>query len=184
MVAKVAASPKNKTSNGQEEIIGQTLSGLFESQFADELVPILKAHGITSVDPNKWYPLQLVLDIYADIASRQNAMSRFVAIGVEVFDTIPIPDGVDTVLDGLHMLNEIHDMSVRNAEYVPYEITQVADNHIHLVERTPFPHDLIYGYIYGIAKRLKFKGTTPIVYRTYMNEADPNSDGAFYDIKW
>ena len=82
------------------------------------------------------------------------------------------------------MLAETYHMNNRN---VPadegYETHIISDDHIKVVDKNPFPHDTVYGFIWGICKRFAGANEQFSVYRTFVSPDDPDSDGAIYDIK-
>ena len=49
--------------NPEMEILGQTLLAYLDNVQADIIEPIFRKRGMTNPDPEKWYPLQPVLDV-------------------------------------------------------------------------------------------------------------------------
>mgnify|MGYP006909114666 CR=1 FL=1 len=65
-----------------------------------------------------------------------------------------------------------------------YQLEQVSDRHLRVTDNTPWPHDLIYGYLYAIVRQFKPDDSTPSITHIYLNPNNPDADGAVYDITW
>lgn len=173
------------------EVIGSAMTNLFTSMNADEFSSIvnavLRSYGIAHIEPDQWYPHQLSLDIFKQIEDqRTNSMTNLVALGMAYVDTATFPPEINSIYSALMALSLTYHLNIRNVpNYEGYEVKQISDRHIQINDFNPFPHDTVYGFIWGIARR--FKGnqqSVPVVTRHYFNEGDPNSDGALYDVKW
>jgi hypothetical protein len=146
---------------------------------------ILQKYGLKSIDPDKWYPSQLALDLYKLLVKKAGGMFDLVAIGMQMVEDAPYPEKVDSIHTVMAMLPEGYKMGIRN--YPPdegYVIEHLGDRHVRVHEYLPYPHDIMYGYIYGLARRFAPKGTNLSVIRTYMVPDDPDAGGAVYDITW
>lgn len=136
------------------------------------------------IDPDTWYPLQMLLDIYKSFYDEPNASSNLVSVGVKVIEASPFPPEVDSIVKAVETLNYIYTVYVRN--FVPgteYEIEVVSDEEIKVTDHTRFPHDLVYGYMFAIGKRFAPAGKHIIVTREYLDTENPNADGAIYYFK-
>jgi len=112
-------------------------------------------------------------------------MFDLVALGINVIDTTPFPPEVNTIPKAIYGISAVYQQVLRNS--MPdegYHIEQVSDRHLRITDNTPWPHDLIFGYFYAIARRFKPEGSTQNVTRTYLNPVHPDEDGALYDIEW
>lgn len=177
------------TAKSETEIVGQAILAVFESIQYNEFKPVvdkvLAQYGVKTISPDTWYPLQMLLDIYTAMTNMGNTITNFVSIGMQVINTSPFPPEVDSIFKAIEMLNFVYDINVRNFdEQDKYEINILSNQHIRVVDHSPFPHDLVYGYFYAIAQRFRPSGTHPNVVRTYLNETHRNDDGAVYDITW
>ncbi|PJF26399.1 MAG: hypothetical protein CUN53_07985 [Phototrophicales bacterium] len=179
-------APKYVLSNPDSEINGLALMALEQSSELEEFTDLLDKYGLRGIEGGRYYKMTTVMDYYREVMQRPNASTNFVSMGINVYKNVVLPEGVTTIEQGLGLLSQMISMNVTNEPGVGtwFEFEKVEDRHIRFIERTPFPHDLLYGYIFGTARRLAPEGTRPIVQRTYLNEADPNADGAIYDITW
>jgi hypothetical protein len=128
----------------------------------------------------------LSLDVFRLIDEKKtNSSSNLVALGLAYVETATFPPQINSAVTGLMALTATYHLNIRN---VPkdegYEVVQVSDRHIQIKDFNPFPHDTVYGFIWGIAKRFRASDKDfPIVERTYFNPKDPDADGAQYDVK-
>lgn len=170
-------------------IIGSAMRNFFVSLNQDDFITIVEKKltkaGIAQLDNDEWYPHQISLDIFNEIAQNVNATQNLVALGMAYVKTATFPPEADTIEKALMLLHQVYQLNVKNiSEREGYEIQRVSNDHIRVIDLNPFPHDTVYGFIWGIANRFKEVNTHPTVVRTYKNEADPDSDGAVYDITW
>lgn len=170
--------------NPESRILGLALNAVLSSIKLDEFADLVEQNGLNQIDPEAWYPTQLVLNMYKAISEQPNGSENLVSIGVKVYQNAILPPEVNSILTALHTLNAVMDLNMRNVESERYEIEQLSDQCIRVTETTAFPHDLIYGYLYGICRRFAPAGTKFHLQRTYLNPEDPDADGAVYDITW
>jgi hypothetical protein len=171
---------------------GAGMLAYFTSLQADEILPIVTPimanYGMTSmndVDPEGWYPMQMSLDMFKAIEAQPNAMTNMVSLGMKMTEHMPVPEQVDGMIEAMHVLNAMYDAGIQNfSESEKYDITQISERHVQLVDNNPYPHDLIYGFIYGIARRFMPEDASLTVKRTYDNPEEPNAGGAVYDVTW
>ncbi|NDJ75313.1 MAG: hypothetical protein GYB65_03560 [Chloroflexi bacterium] len=172
----------------ETEVHGQAMLHFFVSINREEFLPavedILAENGVGKIEEDQWYPMQLWLDIFQRIAENSNSMSNLVALGMSAIETGTLPPDIDSIVSAMNLLNAIYGLNLRNfPDDEGYEVSEVGKRHVRVKDRTPFPHDVVYGYIYGLSKQFG-NAETFTVRRTYLNEADPDSDGAVYDITW
>src|SRR5260221_11531967 len=71
------------------EVIGEGVLALLRNLHADDIAPFLKQYNLETVEPEKWYPMQLILDIEkAIVEAKINVSETLVAIGVKGMDTV------------------------------------------------------------------------------------------------
>lgn len=153
-VAQLFVSPSPDTLQ-----LGAPMQALLSNIRTEELMPILVKHGITEIQDDQWYPMQIFLDVFRDIVERSGGVTLdLIAIGIRGVETsAPFPPEIDTVEKGLGVMDYAsRQVNVKN---VPpefgYPITQIAEGHLQVTNNTPIPDESIYGYIWGITNRLK-----------------------------
>lgn len=157
-------------------------------QMEPYMIQTLNKYGYDSldeIDPNQWYPQQLSVDFFKSLAEGKNLMFDLIALGINVIDTTPFPPEVDSIHKAVYGISAVYQQVLRNCfPDEGYHIEEISERHLRVTDNTPWPHDLIYGYFYAIARRFKPNGSDSKVTRTYLNPNDPDSDGAVYDIEW
>lgn len=171
------------------EVIGSAMQNFFVSLNQDEFIALvqntLKKYGVDEIAKDKWYPHQLSLDVFKLISQQKsNSMNNLVALGLAYVETATFPPEINSIPSAMLALSLTYGLNIRNiAPGEGYEVTQVANNHIQIKDFNPFPHDTVYGFIWGISKRFANEGL-PVVVRTYFNPTEPDEDGALYDVTW
>jgi hypothetical protein len=144
-------------SSPEAEIIGALMLALVQNLKADELVPMLKTYGLADIDPNKWYPQQLVLDFFKAVAANSvNVSENFVAMGMKSMDMLPIDPRVKTFEESITAFDSTNQQITRN---IPAdEVLMIAEStpdHVLLIANMPYPIDMVYGYVWVLARRYK-----------------------------
>src|SRR5262245_49362121 len=70
--------------NPATEVSGQTLLAYVHNVQADVILPIFEKHGYKDIDPNRWYPLQPLLNVLYELGTSIDATTNLVAIGVKI----------------------------------------------------------------------------------------------------
>lgn len=170
-------------------IIGQALGSFSMSINNEQIEPIfedIKAkYGFKEIDPEEWYPLQLALDTYKAVREKSRDALILVSIGTKVIEAAQLPDEIETIEDSIRLLMDIHHLNLKNVpEGDGYANLDVGDKKITFDDHTVFPHDIIYGYIFGLVQRFRPENARPTVQRKYHNEAKPDHGGATYTVQW
>jgi len=165
------------------QILGATTAGLVNSMHREDYIDVLRKHGLETIEADQWYPLQLSLDIYKDIyEKRENVGLDFVAIGKATVSAAPMPPEIQTIYQAMEFMNVITYASCRN--YPPawgFKIKNIPTSYkngesLEIICNMPFPRDVVYGYVHGIANRFKPEDsicTVEIVDATGDNEPFP-----------
>ncbi|MEP7286154.1 MAG: hypothetical protein ABI947_10345 [Chloroflexota bacterium] len=171
------------------EVIGIAMNNWFVSINRDEFLPLVKQtldqYSIHKLEDDKWYPHQISLDIFRLIdAQKTSAADSLVALGMAYVETAVFPPEINSTLSGLMALSLTYHLNIRNVPKTEgYEVSQISDKHIQIKDENPFPHDTVYGFVWGIAKRFKTsKDGFALIKRTFCNPDDPDADGAIYDV--
>jgi hypothetical protein len=171
------------------EVIGSAMQNLFVSLNQDEFAPfvdqVLADYGFKVIENEKWYPHQLSLDIFKLIESKHvNSSENLVALGMAYVETAIFPPEIKDVFSALSALSLTYNLNIRNIRQGEgYQVKKVSENHIQIQDLNPFPHDTVYGFIWGISKRFRAQQDVfPTIKRTIFNPTEPNADGALYDV--
>lgn len=177
------------TTSPNASMLGAIVLAIMESlnyqEYRHLVDPVFAEHGIQEIDPEAYYPAQVLLDMYKMMDGQGNSMFNFVAIGKQVGDNLEFPPEVTTLADAVAGLNDMYRSMLRDFdESELYEFTQVDEQHLVIKDNNPYPHDMVYGYIHSLARRFAPQGARPKVQRSYDNPSDPNAAGATYDVTW
>ena len=125
------------------EVIGFTLIAFIECSRKDEIEPILKRHNLTTVDPQKWYPIKTWLNVLSDISEKGEAMFDFVSIGMRMAEDIPYPPEVlELPFEAIMQTSNEDYQSNHRGDAGEIISKLVGDRHLTLTYRTPYPDDL------------------------------------------
>lgn len=179
------------TASPRAEVIGSAMRNLFVSINHDEFQPLVEhvmaEYGVTTLKDDGWYPHQLSLDIFKLIETKKlNSTDNLVALGMAYVETATFPPEINNLFSALTALSLTYHLNIRNVpKNEGYEVKQISEKHIQIRDLNPFPHDTVYGFIWGICRRFRAEQDVfPTLTRTFNNPDDPNSDGALYDITW
>lgn len=144
-------------SSEQAEMLGASLSALMDNLQSEEIRPFLEKYSLEQIDPMKWYPQQLVLDFERAIAKSQiDAMYSLVAIGMKGIDSMPLDPNVQTLEQAVILGNTMMRRVCRN---IPEDegaiIVENRPGYLLVIQNVPFPDDMIYGYLWALARRYK-----------------------------
>lgn len=169
------------------ELNGKSASSLIENINYRNIKPILDRHGLNTIDPEGWYPLQSLLNVLRDIADESGSTFNFVSIGMAAGSSGAIPPqlqemGFEAVLLSY---DKIYAMRHRNGEAGTVKVEKVADKHLKVSMAIPYPEDVFYGVIYAYARRLLPEGTfVAVVYDEATPRPAHGGDVAILHVKW
>ncbi len=148
------------------ELTGQTVRAFFANLNSDEIRPYLDEYGIHNVDPAGWYSLKDLLEIMNVIAQHEDAGYNFVAIGVSAADLSPLTPEVEHMPFSkfLEIYADIYHSRHRGGDAGRVEVEPVGSHHAALILQVPYPDDVMYGLIYGFARRILPPGHGFMVY--------------------
>jgi hypothetical protein len=173
------------------EVIGQAMLGFIRCAKYGEIYPFLEKHGLTNIDPDRWYLVQTWLDVLSDLAeARPNqAMSDFVSVGMAIAEVAPMSPVYD---DGMPFGDAMVASSGggylrghRGGDVGGHSAKKIDDNHIIVTTRTPYPDDVVYGVLYGMARRyLPDDASFTVKYDTETLRRDHGGEVTIFHIAW
>jgi len=176
--AGIASGPDGK-------MLGAVLLAFVQNINAEELEPFLTQFHMSKIEPHEWYSEQLILDFEnAILTSRFNSSENLVAIGVKGIDTTPFPPDIKTFEDAIESMNGMSKYVTQNMpdEAKMYIAVHSADGPT-ITANLPYPKDILYGYIWALARRYKPAGRRFSV--KFVENPDPeNFPGQAYKVTW
>ncbi len=145
------------------EVLGQAASAIFNHMLGDEVMDSLRKHGVDQLKPDEWYPVDKFIEVFADwFKNPENTSNQLVSVGMAIIHNAVLPPEMESapLIDKLILLGKLHDINHRGSgDPGRYVIEQLGEKHLKYTTNTPYPDDMIYGYIYGVAKRFLPRGT-------------------------
>jgi len=168
------------------EVLGGAMLAFIKSINYENFSDILKQHGIDEIDPDKWYPQQMWLDIFSDISTQNNATSNMVSIGMLITQTAPVPNSENlTFIELMENFDKAYTANNRGGDIGTIEARVVNEKHITMVDKTPYPDAFVYGAYYGMAKRFLPHGTQFVVeYDTKIPRRERGGEATIVHITW
>jgi hypothetical protein len=162
------------------ESLGLVLQSFLVSFERSEYQHILDHYGIKDFDPDAWYPLKLILEIFQEVQSNMNSSQNLVSIGMAAVELMDIKSRFASLEVALQHLPQMEQELHRNNPGY-FEVNQISPKCIEVIDRTVWPHDLEYGVIYGFAHAF---GRSQV--ERVRVETDPKSgdEVGIYHITW
>lgn len=170
------------TCDPETELTGQTVLSLIKNINYQNIQAIIEKHGLTDIDPNAWYPLQDVLNVLKEISDATNSTFNFVSIGMTAAQLAYIPPEMEnyTLEQILRQYGKIYQMRHRNGDFGSVVVEKPSENHLKIIMDTPYPDDIMYGVMYGYARRFLPPGTRAVV--QYDDTQPRMAEGGDYTV--
>lgn len=170
------------------EVLGAAASAIFNHLLGDEVMESLRKHGVDQLQPDQWYSVDKFIEVFADwFRNPSNTSNQLVSVGMAIIDNAVLPPEMETapLEQKLFLLGALHQINHRNGDPGSYQIEQVGEKHIKYTTNTPYPDDMIYGYIYGVARRFLPRGTRfTVSYDTTVRRQHEGGTHTVYHLKW
>ena len=146
------------------QVSGQAIRSVAEamSDFLHVASDILKRHGISEPQPDRWYSQQAFLDSLKEVYEVFGT-NTLTLIGRQIPDTAFLPRDIDSWEAALHAINVGYHMNHRGGEIGFYKFEQDGKLAGRVVCQCPYPSDFDLGLIMGFANRFRPKGYMPTV---------------------
>lgn len=171
------------------EVLGQAASAIFNHMLGDEVMDSLRKHGVDQLKPDEWYPVDKFIEVFADwFRNPENTSNQLVSVGMAIIDNAMLPPEMESapLVQKLMLLGALHDINHRGTgDPGRYIIEQVGEKHLKYTTNTPYPDDMIYGYIYGVAKRFLPRGTRfTVSYDPDIPRQHEGGTHTVFHLKW
>ncbi|MDX2161151.1 MAG: hypothetical protein SF162_07500 [bacterium] len=135
------------------EIIGTALKPYDTALQRYQFEAVLETYGLTQIDPDVWYPQQLTLDIQKAIKALPDGSTALISVGMKIIEHAIFPP-MESVSQAVQAFAASYPMNFRN--HAPTDVVKaelVTDHHIRVINCSPHSDEMIYGYVYGMARR-------------------------------
>jgi hypothetical protein len=177
-----------RTFGPDAEVYGAAMLAFVTSINYPNFHTIMEKHGVVHVDPERWYPQQLWLDIFSDIASQHGGSADLVSIGMKLVDTAPMPPEMKALPFKDIMLGfdrGSYRMNNRGKDIGGIETVVISDTHLVMIDKTPYPDDFAYGAYYAMARRFLPRGTAfSVKYDESIPRREHGGQATHVHISW
>ncbi|MEM6530330.1 MAG: hypothetical protein AAF653_18665 [Chloroflexota bacterium] len=170
---------KYHASTPHAEVIGAALKAYETALEFDQFQHVLHEHDLTEIDAETWYPQQLTLDIQQAIKSTDGGSQMLVSVGMKIIESAKFPP-MNSLEEAVNAFAASYPMNFRNQSEDDIIYADIIDAHnIRVVNASPHSDDMIYGYIYALAKRFTPEGARPVVSYEDIGKRDSDADTVF-----
>lgn len=137
------------------EIVGQAVKDWVDNINKEYTDPIFAQHDLTEIDPEGWYSLDLIVDLYRSFAVSEGGAASLVAMGKA--SARPVHDAFQfsSFEDFLENAGKPFKASIRNIpEEYGLTVTQKGTRHYEIINNSVVPNDMIYGYMWEMFRLL------------------------------
>jgi hypothetical protein len=171
---------KDVAAQQEAKVVGQVMQAFIANIRAESIKPVLAKYGLTTIEPDQWYPQSLFADIYNEL-EKEGQGQNIVAIGMKTLDTLEFPEGTDSIMTALQVLPAMYQQIHQGiAADEGWRIEQVSDQHIRVTFNSPYSDYAAYGYLYSIARRFRPQGSDFTVRPQTFATGAP----AVFNIEW
>lgn len=106
---------KGQAASPEVEAIGAALGTMINNIRAEEVKMVLMNYELADIDLQRWYPQQLLLDIFRAVEGQYGEFSEnLVAIGIQAIDAFAFPETVTDIESAVQFLQGVYQMTHRN----------------------------------------------------------------------
>jgi hypothetical protein len=169
------------------ETLGLLLSAFADNIQGDETRPVMEKHGMVNLAPMEWYPAQTLLDALNELGENPNTLFNFIAIGMGIGETVPMPPGVEnpSLEQVLHLWDSLYQGLHRGGDAGKISIEKVNDTYFKTYQNGLYPDDMSYGVLYAYGKRFLPLGTHySVFYEPDSPSRDQGGEQTIISIQW
>lgn len=169
------------------EISGQTVLSLFKNENYHNIKNILAQNNLTEINPEGWYSMQHILNVIKEITEAPGSTFNLVSIGVATAQLGKLPPDVETkpLADFFALYEKIYLTRFRNGDAGSIKTEQLTPTHLKITYQGAFPDDLVYGVLYGYARRILPPGTfVTFSYDEHLPRADHGAPFTVMHARW
>jgi hypothetical protein len=164
------------------EVIGIAVLAFIRCVNAENIKPYLEKYNLTQIDPHTWYPTKLFCAVLSDMADAGGAMFDFVSIGMKLAELVPDMPGA-TFTEKILQYG-IEGATNRGSDTGYTKVEVVDHKHVKITQRQPSPDDLLYGVLYGYAKRYLAGKRFTVKYDENVPRRDQGGDVTIIHVTW
>lgn len=160
------------------QVSGAIMSAIFNHYRRDSVIDSLKQHNLDYFDADQWYPVDQFINLLAEWSQLPEIVSNYVSVGMAMTYHIELPEELEALdaMTKIHRLGDFMMSQHRGAGVGSFTARITGEKSVIYTESTLWPDDIIYGYIYGAARRYLPRGTHFRL--AYADDQPRQADGA------
>lgn len=122
----------------------------------NNMLKILAGYGVTNPDPEAWYNIKIVIAFYEQLAKDYGPNTIF-DLGKAIPDNAVFPPGVDSIENGLNLIDMAYNMNHRNGYVGFYKMVShdLENKKIVMQCYNPYPCDFDRGLFTAMARKFE-----------------------------
>ena len=137
-----------------EESLGVAAGWVADNLRSDIIRPVMAQHGLIHIDPEQWYPTQMLLDILRELYELPEGIEALVAIGKRSAEAYDFGPEVVSFEDAVTAFNAAHHAVHRGIDPEQGFLINKPDDHtLVITNNTPWPGELIFGILWTFGSR-------------------------------
>ncbi len=130
------------------EVTGTGVLAYINNMQAYDYRTIVESVGLDDVDPNEWYPLERVMNLFNILSGLGNMTPYLVAVGMSIVDNATLPPSIDenaSPFEVYSLWNDFLQINHRGGDVGTIHAKEVDADHIVVTLRDVYPDDVSYG---------------------------------------
>ncbi len=146
----------------------------------------LEKHGLVDIQPDSWYSLQALLDVFRDVDRGDfSSVLDLVHIGMRIPEHALWPPAIQTVEDAFFSIDEAYHMNHKDGDIGHYFVELIGEDTLKVIAENPYPCDFDYGLLYAIAKHYLPEGKHLVVEHDTDAPCRKHGDASCtYHVSW
>ncbi len=138
------------------EVTGTGVLAYTDNIHAQDMLTVVEEVGLTNIDPDGWYPLESVMNLFNELYKLGNMTANLVAVGMSIVKNATPPPGIEdaSLVDAYLLWNDFLQINHRNGDVGSIDAEEVEPDHVVVTLRDVYPDDLSYGIAYQYAANM------------------------------
>lgn len=171
------------------QLYGQSTRALIENMNYDVVRPHLAQHGLDDIDPDGWYAMQSILEVFNALLEQGGAMADFVAIGMKAAELSPLPPELEQMTFAQFMqlyAERVYPARHQGGDPGTFAVEHTGPNALHVIIANVYPDDVMYGLVYGFAKRFMGQRGIPFIveYKPDTPTREQGGEQTVIQVSW
>lgn len=166
------------------EMVGQSIADWTDNLEKEITDPVFQKHGLHNIDPDAWYSLEIVVDLYQEMLQSSGGGMALVAMGKASAGPVQEIFKFKSYQEFLDGAGKPFRAAIRN---IPDEygltVVQKGEKHYEITNNSVVPNDMIYGYLWEMLKLIRQPGQSH-VFRPVSGYTPGSTKRAVFELSW